>query len=130
MGIRGEPESLARHRYTNEGGGRFYSPSKKHLEHFKRRAASVLLPKVHYFPAYVKKENIKVCVTFNMKRPDYHFDSAGNIKKNAPSNVIIKNCKIDSPGAIIGNAAVTVKFENCIFEIFEVNGFKTNLTAL
>lgn len=34
----------------------------------------------------------------------------------AGSNVIIKNCKIDSPGAIIGNAAVTVKFENCIFD--------------
>ena len=28
----------------------------------------------------------------------------------AGSNVIIKNCKIDSPGAIIGNAAVTAVY--------------------
>ena len=34
----------------------------------------------------------------------------------AGSNVTIKNCKISSPGAIIGNAAVTVTFENCIFD--------------
>lgn len=34
----------------------------------------------------------------------------------AGSNVIVKNCKIDSPGAIVGNAAVTVTFENCIFD--------------
>ena len=34
----------------------------------------------------------------------------------AGSNVVIKNCKINSPGAIIGNAAVTVTFENCIFD--------------